>query len=159
MQQSQADPKCENSFGRLIRSVYRHGRMYLHQCIHSLGIGPPQFFILHTLFHHPGITQEEIGRRIGGDPSTLARTILRLEKAGYVRRERDPRNRRAYRVNVTPDGEALRDRLESLLAAYSDVLTRGFSADEKRTALEYLRRMERNVMTALKETAHGQEKP
>jgi len=156
MQQKADSPNEKPSFGRLIRAVSRYGRVYLHQRIHALGFGPPQFFILHTLFHHPGITQEEIVRRIGGDASTLARTIVRLEEMGYISRERDPHNRRAYRVSVTPAGEALRGQLESLLSAYSDVLTRGFSSAEKHEVLVYLQRMERNIMTTLKEAAHGQ---
>ncbi len=154
MQQKDVDLSENPSFGRLIRVVSRLGRVYLHQRIHALGIGPPQFFILHTLYNHPGITQEEIVRRIGGDASTLARTIRRLEKIGYIQRRRDPGNRRAYRITVTAAGEAMRGRLDSLLSGYSEMLTRGFLPEEKQAAWQYLQRMEKNILTALKQSEH-----
>lgn len=52
-------------------------------------------------------------------PSKLTQVTNRLEERGYIRKERDPRDRRRIRVIITDKGrkeyEALQDRMKSML--------------------------------------------
>jgi DNA-binding MarR family transcriptional regulator len=52
-------------------------------------------------------------------PSKLTQVTNRLEERGYIRKERDPRDRRRIRVIITEEGrreyEALQERMKSML--------------------------------------------
>jgi DNA-binding MarR family transcriptional regulator len=51
-----------------------------------------------------------LGEALRLEPATLSPLLKRLETLGYVRRERDPGDERALRVELTPEGRALRER-------------------------------------------------
>lgn len=65
-----------------------------------------------------GLLAGEIGERLIARSPDVTRLIDRLEKRGLVRRRRDPQDRRAVRVGITPAG---RDTLDCLNAAASSI--------------------------------------
>lgn len=71
----------------------------------------------------------ELADYLGVTPSTMSLTLKRLEEAGYVRRDRDPADRRVMNVRLTEAGARVRgastsldlDRLDGLLRELSPV--------------------------------------
>ena len=51
----------------------------------------------------------ELAEHLGVTPSTMSLTLKRLEEAGYVRRDRDPLDRRVMNVRLTEAGVRARD--------------------------------------------------
>jgi DNA-binding MarR family transcriptional regulator len=51
----------------------------------------------------------ELAEHLGVTPSTMSLTLKRLEEAGYVRRDRDPLDRRVTNVRLTEAGVRARD--------------------------------------------------
>ena len=96
----------------------------------------------YILLHHaaaaapPGLSQTEVARFADMGGPALVRHLDRMERDGFLRRERDSSDRRIVRVAVTPTGKArlaeiaavmdrCDDQLRSLLtAAEADVLQR-----------------------------------
>lgn len=64
-------------------------------------------FALHELDTGAGLSQQELGARLHLDKSTVSRLAGELERSGLLVRERDPRNRRHYRLRLTPRGREL----------------------------------------------------
>ena len=50
------------------------------------------------------MTQQQLGRAIGMDPSSMVSTIDELEAKGWVERRRHPTDRRAYALHITDAG-------------------------------------------------------
>lgn len=73
----------------------------------------------------------ELAEHLGVTASTMSITLKRLEEAGYVRRDRDPLDRRVTNVRLTEAGTRVRDaareldpaRVERMLA-FLDPLSR-----------------------------------
>src|SRR3954462_3454454 len=59
----------------------------------------------------------ELAREVVLSPTAMSRFVDRVEAAGYVRREPDPADRRAFQVVLTADGEALLRRMWPVYAA------------------------------------------
>ena len=68
---------------------------------------------LDILDAHGPLGPTELARRAGLHPATMTGILDRLERGGWIVRERDPSDRRAVRVR------AVRDRYGQLLALYS----------------------------------------
>jgi len=51
----------------------------------------------------------ELAEHLGVTVSTMSLTLKRLERSGFVRRERDPADRRVTNVRLTEAGERVRD--------------------------------------------------
>jgi len=71
-----------------------------------LGLTPPQAAVLAALADGPRKIAELTGR-VELDPSTLVGVIDRLEAREWVRRGRDPNDRRANPIELTPRGRRL----------------------------------------------------
>lgn len=86
-----------------------------------LGITYPQYLVLLVLWERDDRSVGEIGEKLLLDSSTLTPLLKRLEAAGIVRRERNPKDERQVRIRLTEQGrvmrETARDFPESLLCA------------------------------------------
>jgi len=70
----------------------------------DVGISPPKYFILHVLAGEGGISQGEIGRLYGVDPSRVTRLAKQLEGEGLIERTRDPEDNRVVRMSLSSEG-------------------------------------------------------
>jgi DNA-binding MarR family transcriptional regulator len=63
-----------------------------------------QVFALHELDTGTPMSQRDLAERLRLEKSTVSRLVADLERKGLVERERDPDNRRVYRLRLTPAG-------------------------------------------------------
>jgi DNA-binding MarR family transcriptional regulator len=69
-------------------------------------IRPLHFAILTALSAAGSASQQELCRPLGIDSGNMVELVDALETRGYARRDRDPRDRRRYRVTITEPGQA-----------------------------------------------------
>ena len=115
------------------------------------GIGRGQHRFLMELFSHKGISQGEIAHNLSMDKSAVARALMKLEKAGFVRRERDSTDRRIVRAYLTNEAESIKEPLFSVLSGWTHTLANGLTDKERNQALALLRHMTDNANRALTE--------
>src|SRR4051812_50098244 len=70
----------------------------------SLGLRPKHFAVLNAAALADGASQQELGGRMGLDPSGLVGAIDELERMGLVARRRDPAHPRRHAVGLTAGG-------------------------------------------------------
>jgi len=88
-----------------------------------------------------GLSQAELGRRIGVDRSDIVAAMNQLEAEGQVTRAPDPEDRRRNVVSITPAGRAQLRRLDRAVAAAQDEFTAPLTARERATYLRLVRRL------------------
>lgn len=115
------------------------------------GIGRGQHRFLMEVFFHNGMSQGEIAHNLSMDKSAVARALMKLEKAGFVRRERDGTDRRILRVYLTDKAESIKEPLFSVLSSWTHTLADGLADEERNQALALLRHMTDNANRALTE--------
>ena len=84
--------------GRLTRSLRRIG-------LGSAELGHGAVSALNTLVRHGPMRLGDLAAREGVAPPTLSRVVSSLVEGGYVRREPDPHDGRAFLVTATAEGE------------------------------------------------------
>ena len=78
-----------------------------------------QLDVMMNIYRHPGLSQHDVARRLLVGRSNITMLLPQLEKQGLIRREPDPRDKRAMRLYLTDGGEA---RLMEALAIYSTLI-------------------------------------
>ena len=68
-------------------------------------------YAIHELDHGDGLSQQELAERLMLEKSTVSRMVADLERKGLIERERDPANRRVYRLRLTDEGRAFHVRV------------------------------------------------
>jgi DNA-binding MarR family transcriptional regulator len=97
----------------------------------------------------------ELARRVSLSPAAVTAALDRLERAGYVRRLRDERDRRRVLVEVTAEMQERAEQVYGPLAARSAELLGGFTDDQLRTMIEVL---ERGAEMQFEQAAHLRER-
>ncbi len=79
-----------------------------------LGLTYTQYVVLMVLWEHEKINVGQLGSLLHLDAGTLTPLLKRLEKAGYVTRERSREDERVTVITVTPEGNGLKEKCKDI---------------------------------------------
>jgi DNA-binding MarR family transcriptional regulator len=105
--------------------------------IATVGLNVRMWGALNVLAAEGVVTQHQLGRSVGVDPSSMVSTIDELEEQGLVERRPHPADRRAHAIHITERG----------LAVLAEGRTVAAGAEEE--LLAPLDRSERELLHAL----------
>jgi MarR family transcriptional regulator, organic hydroperoxide resistance regulator len=111
-----------------------------------LGLYPGQDRVLLELWVKDGVSQRELGRRLGVEQPTVTKTLQRLERAGLVRRERDPEDNRQVIVHLTVAGRAANEPIRRARREAERQMVKGLSAEDRQRLVELLGRVRDNLL-------------
>jgi MarR family transcriptional regulator for hemolysin len=114
----------------------------------ALGVTTAQWRVIAHLGHSPGLKQVELAERLAVEPITACRIVDRLEEAGLVERQRDPEDRRAWRLVLTDKAKPIYAKLGDLAEEMAAEAFEGFSVEEMEAARAKLARVRDNVSRA-----------
>ena len=105
----------------------------------------PQWLILVELKGRAHGNQRNIAEAVGVEGPTLTHHLNRMEAAGLVTRQRDPDNRRAHRVELTPAGDAMFLALRDTVVEFDARLRRDLTERDLAQVYRLLNRLSANV--------------
>ena len=76
----------------------------------KLGLTYPQYLVLAALYDEDNQTVGNLGDKLFLDSSTLTPLLKRMEKTGYLSRQRDPHDERQVRIRLTQRGRSAREK-------------------------------------------------
>jgi DNA-binding MarR family transcriptional regulator len=103
-----------------LHKASRQLTMYLEAHTRELGVSPLEGHVLTYLRKYAPAPVGELVRVFGLKQSTFTSLLDRLERAGLVRRELNPADRRSLLVHLTDPGRELTARLNRLLERLED---------------------------------------
>ncbi len=107
------------------------------------GLTAAQYNVLNLLATEAGgLSQRQLGDLLVVDRSNVTGLVDRLEKAGWVRREDDPGDRRIYRVSLTPVGRRLWEKIAPDYGRVVRLVSAKVRDQDARTALGTLRALQ-----------------
>jgi DNA-binding MarR family transcriptional regulator len=136
----------EESIGRWISLIFRQEQSYISGELKRYNIGFGQVPFLMILYKEDGLNQEEITERLYVDKATTGRAIKKLAEEGYVKRKKNPNDKRAYQVFLTKKGKKMNPILRKVLRNWTSVLSSGFTKKEKEKLIGHLKKMFENAI-------------
>lgn len=122
----------EKHIGFLVYDVARQMRYRFDGKARALGVTRQQWRLLMLLARKPGETQAALADDLEVERITLCRMIDRLQDAELLERRADPADRRVWRIFLTPKGEAVNEKLQSIgLALHEEMLSVLHPEEEK----------------------------
>ena len=122
--------KIDECLGFIANRLVRVFQKAFDKKLEGHGITSAQFCVLVKLLEEEGITQTELAHRLYIESPTLVRTLDKMEEAGLIERRRDPSDRRAYHIHLTPKGRKMRKLINEVGIAVHDEATKGLSENE-----------------------------
>lgn len=79
-----------------------------------MGLTYPQYLVMLLLWEEDGRSVNELGQPLHLDSGTLTPLLKRMEKAGFVTRQRDTKDERVMRIHLTEQGRSLQARARAI---------------------------------------------
>jgi MarR family transcriptional regulator for hemolysin len=130
------------------RQLARTSKLLTRAFEHELALAGgslPTWLILLSLKSRSWRTQRELAEALGIEGPTLTHHLAGLERAGLVRRTRDPDNRRVQRVDLTEAGDAAFRRLRRAASRFDQRLRSGLDDGEIQQLRDLLAQLLSNV--------------
>jgi len=123
----------EELISSLIPAVSKSHRKLAGALLHDLGLAAGQQFVLMLLWD---------------EPPTAAKMLARLERAGFVARERSATDRRVVLVSLTDAGRALQEPVTSVWQRLEEMTTTSLTPEETAQLRGLLVRVAGDLATA-----------
>ena len=146
---------------RRLPILLRHAWFSLNQTFRRrlahTGVTPDQFTALRTLMEHEpqGLTQSGLNRLIASDPNTIAALVERMESMGWITRDQHEKDRRAYRLRLTPAGREIYERVRDIAIALQTEVLEGWPEQKREEFLEDLACVAERCRAAAKGEGRG----
>lgn len=114
--------KLRNSFGFRISLVANRVHAMFARGIEPYGIAPEQFAAMKIISDDSETNQSKIAQMLAKGKPTVSRTLDVLEKKGLVARDELETDRRAKRIRLTAEGEAVLNAVTPYAKAFNDAI-------------------------------------
>ena len=134
---------------RLAYALVRTAKTYLRLSnlgLAELGLQQGQDALLRYVWAKDGLPQSELVGCLSVEPPTVTKMLARLEKAGFVKRRRDPKFKKQWRVFLTPKGKQIEKAVQDHWTRMEERATQGLSAAEKKAFVDIAARVRSNLV-------------
>jgi DNA-binding MarR family transcriptional regulator len=129
-----------------MKSVLRSARQIVNAELEPLNLTSSEGDILfHLLADKDGLTQEKMAERLDIGKAAVSRTIDSLVKKGYVKREHQPDDARAYRITLTEKAFDISANIENAYNGVYEIVKRGIAETEFQHLAALLNRVADNL--------------
>lgn len=139
----------ERFFGRYVSMLYRYRRSFMCRRLASLGCAAGAYVFLLVLDRQDGQNQEQISTHLGFDKATTCKGLQKLEQQGYIRREVDADDRRAYRVYLTPEGHGTIPAIRAAVREWDALVAAELTAQEEERLAQLLKELAAKACAAV----------
>lgn len=136
----------EDSLHKLYQIVYKRLINFIRQELEPYDFNRGEFPLLFKLIKNgDGVTQKEICESLMVSKSTISKMINSLVEKGYLRKERDPDDKRATRIFLTERKNEIEDIIEEIDEKAENKMLKGFTQEEKEDIEEHLIKILENL--------------
>ncbi|MCE9675146.1 MarR family winged helix-turn-helix transcriptional regulator [Paraclostridium bifermentans] len=130
-----------NYIGRYISQIHRRGGSFISKELSGLGVGAGQFMFLLELYRGDGRSQEDLAETLNIDKGTTARAIKKLEEEGFLTREKDEIDKRAYKLYLTDKGKNVKGSIYEVLSKWEVYMTTNLTEEESKLVRALLQKI------------------
>ena len=134
-----------DSVGFVVREVWRSFARCLQPRIAREGVSIGMWFALRMLWDEDGMTQRELGERVGINGPTMVSAINSMERAGLVKRVQNRADRRKINIFLTERGRKLKRKLWPMAAEVLALALSGLTRNQVHSLNKMLMQIRLNL--------------
>lgn len=119
------------------------------RAVREFNLTGQQMGYLKYVNNHPGIPQEELAKQLRIDKGSVAKALRDMADKGYIIREQNPQDKRAYCLFPTEKAAEIAKCGEEKASEFERQLTKGMTAEEIETFKTLLNKITKNMAEML----------
>ena len=139
------------TLGFLLHDSARLMRKRFEQRARALGLSRSQWQLLAALTRNEGVQQSVLADLLDIEPITLGRLVDRCQKAGLIERRPDARDRRVWRLFLTPAAHPVLEVMQRIGAATREETLAGLSGADRDALMRILTTVRSNLADIIDE--------
>lgn len=139
------------SYGRCFSIIYRHAKKVNNKVLKEFHLSGFQHHYMMEICRNPGISQEDIVKHHKIDKGAMSKAIKSMVDMGYVRREQNPQDKRAYRLYPTEEAMAISGKCKRQVKEMAKRMEEGLTEEEIQTFKKLLLKVTDNIDKMMKE--------
>jgi DNA-binding MarR family transcriptional regulator len=134
-------PKGTGSTAFLLAQVGAHAAAQFGERLRKLRLMRPHAGILRLIGASPGLSQQELGRRLAILPSRLVALLDELQEQALIERRQDPEDRRTYALHLTAAGRLTLEQVGRIACEHDEAICATLTPAERQQLNSLLRRI------------------
>lgn len=130
---------------KLTGGIYRNTLEYTNEVFKKYSLGSGTYPYLMILYNKEGISQNQISKELAVDKALSARVIKKLINLGYVRKETNSKDSRAYCLYLTDKAKLIIPSMKEELAKWNEIMTQNLTEEEKDDITDLLSKVLGNI--------------
>lgn len=139
--------KPEDWLGYWINKVERAINNIHDKKLQQYDLTVSQVSVLCQLWSKDGLTQKEIQENLNLRPASVSGLVDVLLRKGFIDRKQDDQDARFKRLYLTEEGRRLKKLSLEVIEEIEDIISQGFSEEEKVIFILWMRRLYNNLNT------------
>ena len=124
-----------------VTDIARCAALYRQEELASLGLKSCHASYLAAICAYPGITQDQLARRIFINKSNVARQLVILEEDGFVERKPSPEDKRAIQVFPTEKARDVMPEIARIFRCWESFVAQDLNEEERKILVSMLEKM------------------
>jgi len=122
----------------MLENIHLFRRLLLQKMIPCKKVHLMQLPILNYIIWKEGCTQVEISKTLHVSPASIALSTKRLQKAGFLKKEVDPKNLRRNVLTITSKGREIANQCREVYKEIDAKMFEGFSEEDLSAFEKYI---------------------
>lgn len=123
---------------KLTNNIYRCTQVYVDKKLEKFNLTTGSYPYLLVLNKNEGISQNDISRELNVDKAMSARTVKKLISLGYIKKEENEEDVRAYKLYLTDKGRTVIPEILQIIDSWTDILVQGNEEDKIKASIDFL---------------------
>lgn len=129
---------------QIIGFAIKHRKIMLNS-LEETGVYQAQHHLLMKIAHNQNASQKELAMSMDVSAATIAVSLKKLEKGGYITKEMDVTDNRLNQITITEKGNKVVEQSKLIFDISDRRALEGFTEEEKNTLSGLLQRLDVNL--------------
>lgn len=139
------DPqKNKNVIKQIIGFSIKH-RKVMQYYLDETGVYQAQHHLLMNISRNPNASQKDLAMSMDVSPATIAVTLKKLERGGYIKKVMDEGDNRFNQITITEKGNMVVEKSKQIFEAVDQRLFDGITEEEKSVLSALLQKLDNNL--------------
>jgi len=130
---------------QLINFAMKHKKI-MQSYLDETGVYQAQHRLLMEISHNKNVSQNDIARSMDVSPATIAVSLKKLERGGYISKEMDKEDNRFNKITITEKGNKVIEQSKKIFDSVDKKVFEGFTEEEKYTLHILLKKLDDNLV-------------
>lgn len=139
------DIERKSKLGKNISFLYRKSQVYINKELNDYNIVSSEYMYILALPLEEKVSLTYLSNELAVDPALTTKVVNKLVTKGFIKKEKDKNDKRAFKVSLTDLGKNIKPKLHDVVNEWTKIMTKNISEEHMFLLSQILEDIRKNV--------------